>query len=299
MNLRYLLVDSFTQTPGTGNRVVVFLDPVNLSPAAISGILESLGVGEAACLVSQDQDSFTVRFFTTTQEIAYTGHATIALALSLAREGILPEGTQELQLQTPAGPVLARIQYENGAPVRAAVRQPDPQFRDVPSWKITSEFCEALGANERYLHRGLPTGIAFSGLWSLFIPLVAPGLVDELEPDFKALAALSQKIGVDSVHAYASLGPRSFYARSFAPGIGVQEDAVSGAANAALGALLARAGVVPRREGEATLEILQGHHLGVPGVVQVQVLYSADGQPYEVWIAGQAVSVGGGSVGIA
>jgi PhzF family phenazine biosynthesis protein len=111
-----------------------------------------------------------------------------------------------------------------------------------------------------------------------------------------ALQEVSRKLEVDTVHAYAPMGPRSFYARDFAPLLGIPEDPVTGSANAALGALLARSGVVPRREGEVRLTIYQGHRLGNPGVVEVLVEYSPTGLPYAVKIGGEAVIVASGEL---
>jgi len=138
--------------------------------------------------------------------------------------------------------------------------------------------------------------VAFTGLWSLFVPLIAPGVVDALEPEMERLKALCFRLDVATIHAYAPMGPRSFYARDFAPLLGIPEDPVTGSANAALGALLARAGVVPRREGKVLLTVYQGHHLGNPGVVEVQVEYSPTGEPYSVQIGGEAVIVQTGEV---
>lgn len=106
---------------------------------------------------------------------------------------------------------------EAGEPRKAWVRGPAPRFRDLPPTGPWREVLEALGSDERYLHRGLPYGVAFTGLWSLFVPLIAPGVVDALEPEMERLKALCFRLDVATVHAYAPMGPRSFYARDFAP----------------------------------------------------------------------------------
>ncbi len=128
------------------------------------------------------------------------------------------------------------------------------------------------------------------------MPLIAPGVVDALEPETPALLEVSRRLEVATVHAYAPMGPRSFYARDFAPILGIPEDPVTGSANAALGALLARAGVVPKREGRVQLTVYQGHRLGNPGVVEVLVEYSPQGQPYAVQIGGEAAIVASGEL---
>ncbi len=289
MKLPYLLVDAFTRTPGTGNRAAVLLDARGLSDAQMRGVAQQLDTRETVFVTGWKDNVFSVRFFTPAREVEFAGHAAIALAVTLALQGRIGEGERQLFLQTPVDNIPVQLQRDELGIIQAVMREPAPRFRDVLSWGRLSELLEALGVNERYLHRGLPSGVAFSGLWSAFVPLIAPGLVDELEPDMERLVELCSALEVDTIHAYAPVGPRAYYARDFAPALGIPEDPVTGTANGALAALLARAGVVPRREGSAEIQVLQGHHLGVPGVVHVRVEYAVSGEPYAVYVGGPAV----------
>ena len=288
MRLPYLLVDAFTRTPGTGNRVAIFPDARGLPEELAARLVEMLGVREAALVTGGEGNVFDVRYLTPKGEIEFAGAATIALALALLYEGIAPEGSERLYFRTPGETIPVEIRYQGAEPVEAVMREPAPRFRDPPSYSLLREVMEALGADERYLHRGLPVGVAYAGLWSLFLPVIAPGMVDALEPDLDRLIELSKRLSVATFHPYAPMGPRTYYARDFAPALGIPEDPVTGSANGALAALLARAGVVPRREGEVVITVLQGHHLGVPGEVRVRVVYTASGEPYAVYVGGSA-----------
>ncbi|MCX8087683.1 MAG: PhzF family phenazine biosynthesis protein [Meiothermus ruber] len=279
----YLLADAFTEVPGGGNRVALVLDARGLTTEEMQLVAVKLGQPQAAFITDWENTSFDVRFFAANGEVEFSGHAAVALALALAREDKLP-GASKLYLRTIGASLLAELSED-----RALVQSPSPRFRDPPSWKVLQEFIEVMGANERYLHRGLPYGITFTGLWTLFMPVVAPGLVDALEPDMERLAALSNALEVATVHVYAPYGPRRFYARTFAPALGIPEDPVTGSPNAALGALLARAGVVPRWEGEVNLTVTQGHRMGGPGQVDVRVEYGPAGNILGVFIGGTAV----------
>lgn len=280
----YLLADAFTEVPGGGNRVALLLDARGLSSEEMQLVALRLGQPQAAFITGWDGTDFEVRFFAASGEVEFSGHAAVAMALALAKERKLPENTHKLYLRTIGASLLAELLEE-----RVLVQSPSPRFRDPPSWRMLQEFIEGMGANERYLHRGLPYGITFSGLWTLFMPVVAPGLVDALEPDMERLAALSKALEVATVHVYAPYGPRQFYARTFAPALGIPEDPVTGSPNAALGALLARAGVVPRWEGQVNLTITQGHRMGGPGQVEVRVEYGPAGNILTVFIGGTAV----------
>ncbi|MCX7803207.1 MAG: PhzF family phenazine biosynthesis protein [Meiothermus ruber] len=284
LRIPYLLVDAFTEVPGGGNRVALVLDARGMTTEEMQRVATRLGQPQAAFVTDWDGTGFGVRFFAANGEVEFSGHAAVALALTLAREERLPKGARKLYLRT-IGESL-RVELEDG---RVRVQSPSPRFRDPPSWKVLQEVIEVMGANERYLHRGLPYGITFTGLWTLFMPVVAPGLVDALEPDMQKLTELSERLEVATMHVYAPYGPRRFYARTFAPALGIPEDPVTGSPNAALGALLARAGVVPRWEGEVSLSVTQGHRMGGPGQVEVRVEYGPAGNILAVFIGGTAV----------
>ncbi len=296
MKVPYLLVDAFTETPGTGNRVALVLDARGFDEATLLRVARKLRVREVAFVTGWQGDAFDVRFFTPEKEIEFTGAAAIALGLMLVRQGQAKSGTEKLFLRTPVDTVPVEIHYRDEGPFEAVIREPAPRFRDPPTYTLLREAMAVLGGDERYLHRGLPVGVAFTGLWSLFIPVVAPGMIDALEPEMEALRTLAAKVGVSTVHPYTPLGPRTYYARDFAPGLGIPEDPVTGSANGALAALLARAGVVPRREGEVTITVMQGHRMGVPGEVKARVEYTAQGEPYAVFVGGAAVEAARGQV---
>ena len=295
MRLPYLLVDAFAEAPGSGNRAAVLFAGTALEESAMKAIPTSLGVNEAVFVSEETDHEYRIRFFTARRELRFAGHAAIAAAIAIHKQRNLSGKKDRIVLKTIAGDVAVWYRLESGALI-AVLREPDPKFRETPRWATISAILEALGGNERYLHRGLPAGIAFSGLWSLLLPLVAPGLADELEPDYAKLAELSDDLRVDTIHVYAPLGPRSYYARDFAPSLGISEDPVTASANGALAALLARAGVVPRREGSAEIRIYQGYSMGIPGRVNVKVEYSISGEPLAVYVGGSAVIVKSGFV---
>lgn len=288
--LPYWLVDAFADAPGGGNRVALVLDARGMKENEMQVVAAKLGL-QVAFVTEAASPSFEVRFFTPTGQVEFAGHASIALALTLVRQGLVQPDIQRLYLRTPVETLPVELIYDAGAPFKAVVRGPVPRFRDPPGWKQVQELTEVLGVNERYLHRGLPYGVAFTGFWTLFLAFITPGLIDEIEPEMERLSEMCAALEVAAVHTYSPMGPRAFYARSFAPAIGVPEDPVNGAANAALGALLARAGVVPKREGQAQITVFQGHRMGAPGTVEVRVEYSSSGEPRAVYLGGTAVAI--------
>lgn len=282
--ISYCQVSAFTSTPGHGNSAGVVLDGASLSDTQMQGLAARLGVPETVFVVNVDGRVARVRFFTPTQEIEFCGHATVALGLVLAQRGLWRDG---MVLETLVGPIELDLEREAGAPHRVWMRQRPLEVRRLPStWR--SRLAGALGVSDRLVHRGLPLAVASTGLWSVFVPLLDAFVVDALEPNFAEVEAISRELGVTGVHAYAPMSPDSFYTRDFAPLVGIPEDPVTGSSSGALVALLAGAGVLPRRGGVARGVCRQGHALGTPGEVVVDVVL--DG------VAVREVRVGGCAV---
>jgi PhzF family phenazine biosynthesis protein len=116
-----------------------------------------------------------------------------------------------------------------------------------------------------------PTAFRNGPVW-LFVRLEREEQVASLAPDMPALARLSLEHGVAGVAAFSlvDVGEFAVHIRCFAPAFGVPEDPVTGSANAALPAYLARHGLLDRvgKEYLAT----QATEMGRDGRVRVRVL---------------------------
>lgn len=264
----YSEVSAFTRTPGHGNRAGVVLDAAGLSEGEMQRLAAFLDAPETVFVTRMEGGLVRVRYFTPTQEVAFCGHATVALGLLLAQEGHW--AGEALALETLMGRVPLRLVSEAGVPHQVWMEQPRHESRPVGR-ELRADLAAALGLDARMVHRGLPLAAASTGLWSVFVPLLDSLLLDALEPDLEAIAGLSRRLGVDSVYAYAPLGVSRFAARDFAPVLGIPEDPVTGSAGGALLGLLAAQGRLPLRSGRACGVIYQGHALGTPGEVEVEV----------------------------
>ncbi|UBV43778.1 PhzF family phenazine biosynthesis protein [Deinococcus taeanensis] len=262
-------VSAFTDTPGHGNRAGVVLDAARLSRQDMQALATHLGAPETVFITRREGPVARVRYFTPTQEVEFCGHATVALGLTLAQAGEWTAG-DELHLDTLAGRVPLRLECEAGVPRRVWMQQPSPAYRALPV-ELREGLAEALGINSRMIHRGLPMAAASTGLWSVFVPLLDSVILDGLEPDLTRIHALSDALGVVSIYAYAPMGVNRFAARDFAPAVGIPEDPVTGSAAGALMALLARQGRLPVRGDRACGLVYQGHALGTPGEVEVEL----------------------------
>ena len=77
----------------------------------------------------------------------------------------------------------------------------------------------------------------------------------------------------------------------FCPALGIPEDPVSGNAHGMLGHYLLALGLLEVKAGRAEFTGAQGHHVGRPGRVTVDVEVGGDGRATAVGIAGSAVIV--------
>lgn len=266
--IAYSEVSAFTDTPGQGNRAGVVFGALSLSDHEMQALAAFLDAPETVFVIRMGDGRVRVRYFTPTQEVPFCGHATVALGLMLAQQGHW-QG-EPLELETLSGRVPLRLVSEAGVPTHVWMRQHRYDSRPLPPG-MRARIADALGITDRFVHRGLPIASASSGLWSAFVPLLDAMILDALEPDFPAIAELTRELEVDSIYAYAPLGVNRFAARDFAPQLGIPEDPVTGSAGGALMALLAQHGRLPVRSGRATGVIYQGHAIGSPGEVEVEI----------------------------
>lgn len=282
--IAYSEVSAFTDTAGQGNRAGVVLNAQQLSSKDMQDLAAFLEAPETVFVTRMDDGLVRVRYFTPTQEVDFCGHATVALGLILAQAGLWRG--ENLALETLAGRVPLRLVTEAGRPKQIWMKQLPHEMRPIPaSWH--KELAEALGLSDRMLHRGLPLAAASTGLWSVFIPLLDSALLDALEPDFPMIEALSNALGVISLYVYAPMGVNRFAARDFAPAVGVLEDPVTGSSGGALMGLLVKNGRLPVHKGRAYGLIYQGHAMGSPGEIDIEVEVQ-DEQVLAVHVGGQA-----------
>ncbi|MFC4453393.1 PhzF family phenazine biosynthesis protein [Deinococcus sonorensis] len=283
--MNYCEVSAFTRTPGLGNRAGVVLTEHPVEDVYMQQLARHIGAPETAFVEQPEGGAVRVRYFTPTQEVEFCGHATVALGLVLAQRGLWRG--QPMTVQSMAGDVPLSLETEAGLPERIWMQQPKLRVRPVAP-ALRKPLAEALGLDARMLDRRLPLRAAFTGLWSVFVPLVDARLLETLQPDLGSISALSEQLQVGSVYAYAPMGTTTFAARDFAPLLGIPEDPVTGSSGGALIAMLTDHGLLPLQSNCARATVLQGHHLGTPGEVHVEVHTSAGPAP-QVWVGGCAV----------
>lgn len=262
---RALLVDAFTTEPLSGNPAGLVPDADGLGDESMAAIARELNASETAFL-STDAGGRRIRYFTPTGEIDLCGHATVAAGAWLSAEGRIEDG--EHAFETNAGTLGIEVAdgtvWMDGEP--ATVSEIDLGYDRIAA---------ALGADPATLTdigADLPLATASTGLGYLVVPVNFLEALSGLDPDHGAIAELTAELDVTGVYAFTfdTLDREpTLHGRMFAPGVGIDEDPVTGTASGAVGAYL--------REFEAfddelpeELLLEQGHFVDRPGRVRVR-----------------------------
>lgn len=251
-------VDAFTNVPFAGNPAAVCVLPVSPPDEWLQSVAREMNLSETAFLIKQ-ADGFNLRWFTPTVEVSLCGHATLASAHVLWSEGYLsPDETA--RFHTKSGLLISKKQsewIELDFPVNVSeVATPLPQLSQALGAPVQSVMKNSLG----YL-----------------VEVESEDCVRQMQPNFELLGSLPlANVIVTSLASQDS--QYDFVSRFFAPGLGIPEDPVTGAAHCCL------APFWRDRLGKDEFLAYQSSSRG--GVIKVRY----DGGD-RVFLAGQAVTV--------
>ncbi len=266
MTHRFETVDVFTDRRFGGNPLAVFPEAQGLDDATMQALAAELNLSETSFVLPPEDPANTarVRIFNRQHEMPFAGHPSIGTAWVLARQG--RAAGSEVRLEVPAGLVRVRIAADaDGAPVGGRLTAPQPLTigETVPVDAIAA----CLGLSSEDLRVGAHGPCAVSvGIQFIAAELRGEALA-RCVPDLAAFrAALRPWMqGRLSLLAYARDGSE-IRARMFAPLAGTWEDAATGSANAALGALL-----LSLDGGDsARFTVRQGVEMGRPSLLEVE-----------------------------
>jgi trans-2,3-dihydro-3-hydroxyanthranilate isomerase len=108
--LRYRVVDVFTEQALEGNALAVFTDASALDTLTMQRIARELNLAETAFILPPTLASCAarVRIFTPAKEMRFAGHPTIGTAYVMVEEGRVE--AQQFLLQEEVGPVPVRVE---------------------------------------------------------------------------------------------------------------------------------------------------------------------------------------------
>ncbi|MEW5734704.1 MAG: PhzF family phenazine biosynthesis protein [Thermodesulfobacteriota bacterium] len=238
---RFQKLDAFARAGSPGNPAgMVLLDSFDqITPREMLGIARELKgfVSEVGYAARTGKAAFRLMYYSSEREVAFCGHATIAILYQLIRTSEDLLGLEEIRIQTPMGDLAVenRIRAEDSVYITA----PPPAF----SGRAISveDTAGALGLDLREIRGDLPVRIVNAGLETLLVPLKGLAATLALAPDEARLKEFCVAKAVDIVVVFSGevADPRNRYrSRVFAPVFGYLEDPATGSGNAALGSYL-------------------------------------------------------------
>lgn len=208
-------VDSFASQAFAGNPAgVCLLLNGEESPDWMQEVAMEMNLSETAFLTPLE-DGWKLRWFTPAVEVDLCGHATLAGAHVLFSQGLVAPG-EIIKFHTLSGILTAR---QDGDWIEL-------DFPREPAWaeEVNPGIIEALGIKPLFAGRNRI---------DYLVEVATEQEVLALKPDMARLAVLTER-GV-MVTAKASRPGYDFVSRFFAPGIGIDEDPVTGSAHCCLG----------------------------------------------------------------
>jgi len=214
MKQSIIQVDAFTDKAFKGNPAAVCVLEAEQDDRWMQSVAAEMNLSETAFLIKQDR-SYSLRWFTPTTEVPLCGHATLASAHVLWTEGYASTG-QAISFDTKSGILTAKYKdnwIELDFPVNRA--------QDIPP---ITKLQDALGVRIKTF--------SYNSLGYL-VEISSSQQIERLKPNFSLIEQLPiSNVIVTSVADDDS--PYDFVSRFYAPGLGIEEDPVTGAAHCCL-----------------------------------------------------------------
>jgi PhzF family phenazine biosynthesis protein len=207
-------VDAFAERPFGGNPAGVCLLETARNEVWMQAVAAEMNLSETAFAVKRSDGDFDLRWFTPAAEVDLCGHATLATAYILSEIGVLTSGARA-RFHTKSG-LLTADRLDDG---RIELDFPAIATVDV---EAPGRLLEALGGTATYVGKTR---------FDYLVELPSETAVRGTSPDFPALKRLGVRGIIVTAKADATY---DFVSRFFAPGVGIDEDPVTGSAHCAL-----------------------------------------------------------------
>ncbi len=214
MQIPIYQVDAFTAEPFSGNPAAVCLLTGAREEQWMQKVAREMNLSETAFLYKM-ADGYNLRWFTPTVEVDLCGHATLAAAYVLFETGRLAK-REEARFHTKSG-VLKAVKREDWIEL-------DFPAEPVVEAEIPSLICDALNVTPLFCGKNR---------LDYLVEVGSEKILREITPDNTLLRKLNSR-GV-IVTSRTDKEGLDFVSRFFAPGVGIDEDPVTGSAHCCLG----------------------------------------------------------------
>lgn len=291
MKLRYVLLDVFTDRPLSGNPLAVVLDADRLTDSEMQSIAAEFNLSETVFIQkpSSERHTAALRIFTPKVELPFAGHPTVGASVVLG----LQHRTSAVRLEEKVG--LITSVFEKKSRMMGHARFSLPRLPGViGKAPDAGAIAGTLGLDlEEIGTERFQPALCSAGVPFYMVPVKNAEALARIRLERRGWDQVYPE-GNHSVYVFTPTPEEKgndLAARMFSPGMGIPEDPATGAAAAALLALLAP--YYP--DGANQIALRQGLEMGRPSHIMLQ-LRKQDGQFTHGGIGGDAVIIGEGSL---
>ncbi len=207
--MRTFIVDAFTDKPYSGNPAGVCILDTELPDELLVKIAREINHSETAFILKQ-KNTYSLRWFTPKTEVNLCGHATLATAHVLYELG-LHEVDKVIDFDTKSGILKARI------------------FNEMIELDFPQLFVEKCESNE-IIEKAFDIKPIYIGKNDkrYLIEIDNIEKLKQIKPDFQLLQKSDRGGFMITSKSHDKF---DFYSRFFAPGVGINEDPVTGSAH--------------------------------------------------------------------
>jgi trans-2,3-dihydro-3-hydroxyanthranilate isomerase len=289
----FVTVDVFTSERFGGNPLAVFPNAHGLSAGDMQSIATEFNLSETTFVLPPDnpQNHARVRIFTPACELPFAGHPNVGTGFVLACAD--PNPPEHYTFEEIAGLVRVHILRDDGKSISGA-RISAPHSLMVTTGIPTDAVAACVGLTEDdFLTNAHTPLVASVGTPFVIAEVASLDALARAQPDvgaFRAVAARFPGMVRFALHLYVRKDGDATQLRTrvFAPLGGVMEDPATGAANAALSALLVS--LAPGEDVALHFEIEQGIEMGRPSLIIGGARKTAEGA-VTATVAGNCVPV--------
>jgi PhzF family phenazine biosynthesis protein len=278
MTIDVKVINAFAVDGKGGNPAGIILNADGLTRKQMQAIASRLAFPESAFISKSDVADFKLDFFTPTKQIPHCGHATIGTFAYLKKNGSIPG--MHSSKETIDG--TRRIFFKDGL---AYMEQQKPVFKEVP--EELSAILSSLRLSTNELIDGGRPFIVNTGNSFLIIPVKDENTLARVQPDFDAIAVMSERYNLIGYYLFAPSKKEKVQAtaRMFAPYYGIPEEAATGMAAGPLACYLHTICNIERTQ----FLVEQGRFMAEPSPSLLYVNLSVDGASVQnLYVGGDA-----------
>lgn len=271
--LKFKKIDAFTKGISSGNPAgYIYMDTGEiLDEEEMQKIaVELKGFVNEVGYVNKVGEQYKLRFYSSECEVAFCGHATIAIMYDLLSNNKELFDRKEVFINVKAGKlsVFNLIKEDDAVFIMA----PEPKFLECNI--KPNQIADILGINSSDINSKMPIRLIDGGLRTLIVPISTLDSCLRIYPNQENLRLFSLENGIDIIHVFVTethTASSKYRTRVFAPKFGYLEDAATGSGNSAFGYYL-----IDENKWESDFTIEQGPIKANPNFVKLK-RYEKDG----------------------